>query len=92
MMIIACTLFLTAIVFAGYALLTSVSDNIERIYEVIEQRDGITKSARKITIAALRSPASKPAIANSMKLRRSVIAKRKVINTPVQQHAWPLAA
>ena len=91
-MIISCTLFLTAIAAAAYAILASMSDNIERIYEVIEQRDGVNISARKITVGALRSHAPKPVMSNNVKLRRPGTAKRKIISTQAPQRAWLLAA
>lgn len=91
-MFIASAIFLLAITTGGYAIAVSMTDNIERIYEVIEQRSGAATYSRKITVGALRSPIIKSTVVPSAKSWRPAMAKRNVSLIKTPQRQWPIAA
>ncbi len=91
MMLITSALFLIASIAASYAILFSVSENIDRIYEVIEQRDGSQKSPRKITIGEMRFAVNKSAIAAPVKLHSSNVILHRPVMTQVPQNSTHIA-
>jgi hypothetical protein len=91
-MFITSAIFLLAIIMGGYAITASIAGNIERICEVIDQRDGQVTANRKITVGVLRSPATKPVMQASARLRRPVMAKRNNVAAKIPQREWSIAA
>jgi hypothetical protein len=65
MTFIASVLFLFAIAVCGFSLFVSISENMPRILNVIEERGGSVETERTIRIGALRSLSNGPAAARA---------------------------
>jgi hypothetical protein len=90
MLILSSALFLIAMIAACAVIVSSISDNFDRIAQVVEQRSGQVRSARKITVGALRSPAPRAATINVVKLKQPV--SPQPVPSNIQSEEWRLAA
>ncbi len=91
-MFFASMLFLLALFITAHAVLISLSGNMTRIHEVLEQRSGVSLPHRRITIGALRSPTTQSAYNSPTILRRVIISDRKLASTLIPQQTWQIAA
>jgi hypothetical protein len=92
MTFIASVLFLFAIAVCGFALFVSISENMPRILNVIEERDGSVETKRTIRIGALRSLSNRPTAARALPKPSLVYQASAPIALRPETYELPLAA